>query len=110
MVKMVKKTKENKATEAPRKVKPGAGLKPEGELIVTIPCNYNPFLDTLMLEGAFPELYCMKRIDLMEWEQCSVGEAYKYKMNDPYPNANAIVIGTTKCGLCERSKEEKDGN
>ena len=85
-------------------------LKPEGELIVTIPCNYNPFLDTLMLEGAFPELYCMKRIDLMEWEQCSVGEAYKYKMNDPYPNANAIVIGTTKCGLCERSKEEKDGN
>lgn len=85
-------------------------LKPEGELVVTIPCNYNPFLDTLVKDGVFSELYFMRRVGLMEWEQCGT-EAFECKMNDSYPNANAIVIGTTKAGLCERLKEEKrDGS
>lgn len=82
-------------------------LKPEGELVVTVPCNHNPLLNILVMEGAFSELHFMERTGLMEWKQCDAVEAYGKHMNNPYSNANAIVIGTTKAGLCERLKEER---
>lgn len=84
-------------------------LKPEGELVVTIPCNHNPLLNILVMERTFSELHFMKRTDLMEWKQCDAVEAYGKHMNNPYSNANSIVIGTTKARLCERLKEESRG-
>ncbi len=70
-------------------------LKPNGKLIVTIPCGYNPYLDKLIKERKlrFTEMYCLKRISKNEWIEVKCNDLNNVKYNYPYPNANGIIIG-----------------
>lgn len=66
-----------------------------GEFVFTVPIGYNPALDRLILDrhpavaiGAF-----MRRVGTFDWRQVTLGEALGTRFGNPFPYANAIMIG-----------------
>jgi len=71
-------------------------LKPEGELMVTVPLGHHMVLDEKLREGQvrFQRQRYMKRVsDHNDWTECSQEEAAQATYNFPYPGANVVVIG-----------------
>ena len=72
-------------------------LRSDGEVLVTIPVGFNPFLDNAMKEGrmGFAEISCLKRISASnEWHSTDLDSALRCAYNTPFTDANSIVIGT----------------
>lgn len=67
-------------------------LDHDGVLVATMPVGQNPALDRLNQTGMlFDEIHYMKRMGFDEWKESEPNWNIKY--NDPYPCANALVIG-----------------
>ena len=70
--------------------------------MVTLPIGQNPLLDKLIQEGtiSFERQYYMKRMSKSNiWEQKSWDSVCNSKYGDPFPNANAIIIGYNLDGM-----------
>jgi hypothetical protein len=68
-----------------------------GKMIVSIPVGSNPYLDQFLAEGRlrFDECLAMRRISAAnEWVEAEWTEVLGASYNFPYPNANAIIIGS----------------
>lgn len=70
-------------------------LLPGGELMVTVPVGFNHFLDDFIGNDTlrFDEYRFLKRISgLNEWTETTWADVCHTEYNQPYPNANAIVM------------------
>jgi hypothetical protein len=71
-------------------------LKPGGKVIVTLPVCYNKPMDKMLFDGRikFDRTICLSRSGYCEWEQVGgFDEIRNAKFNEPYPQANALVVG-----------------
>lgn len=71
-------------------------LAPGGRIILTIPIGYNPELDALLdsSELKFSEAHYLKRISRSnEWIETDWDSIKSLRFDDPFPNANGLVIG-----------------
>lgn len=71
-------------------------LAPEGEILLTIPFGYNPYLDELVKAGRLPFNKCafMRRVSLdNKWVEASWEDVEGAQYDEPYPHANAILVG-----------------
>ena len=71
-------------------------LRPQGQMVFTVPVGYNPHLDALLRSNRLPlaDLQCMKRTSVRnEWQSCGLDEAMGCKFGSPWPFANGIVVG-----------------
>ena len=69
-------------------------LKADGKLVLTVPLNYNPDLDTMIRDGklnAAREFY-LRRVQRLTWETSTKAEALKHHYKTPFPYANAILV------------------
>jgi SAM-dependent methyltransferase len=74
-------------------------LAPEGEILLTIPFGYNPHLDELVKAGwlEFNKCAYMKRVSLdNKWVEASWEEVEGSTYDEPYPHANAILVGVIR--------------
>jgi len=70
-------------------------LAPGGKLVVTIPVDYNPFLDQAIASEklAFTQKYFMRRLSkINHWRQAGLQEVQETKFMKPYPFANGMMI------------------
>ena len=68
-------------------------LKKEGKIIITVPINYNPWLDKLIEEGdLFDEIYFMKRKLFNQWRTSSWKEIKNCGFNEDARGLAIIVI------------------
>ena len=71
-------------------------VNPGGLVMVTVPIGQNPLLDKLIREGIikFDRQYYMKRISKSNlWEQKGWDSVNSCRSGDPFPGANAIIVG-----------------
>jgi hypothetical protein len=71
-------------------------LSKNGKMIVTVPLGYNKHMDNLIFSNkfGFNKMYFMKRVSRKnKWVETSIEKVRNVKYNDPYNNANAIMIG-----------------
>jgi hypothetical protein len=71
-------------------------LAPAGRLIVTLPLGYNTALDEYLQKGQlqFSEVLFMKRIASdCAWTEVTYDKVIGARYNQPFPFANAIMIG-----------------
>ena len=71
-------------------------LAPGGIAVITMPIGFNPEVDKRLRAHSFPfaKTYFMKRVSAdNRWEEATEGEALSMKYNEPFNNANAVVIG-----------------
>jgi len=74
-------------------------LRPEGQIIATMPLGFNEFLDSLIQrnESGFSEMFFLKRITSDNlWKQVSYQEVKNAKYSSPYQCANGVFIGIFK--------------
>ena len=75
-------------------------LNAKGQIILTMPLGYNPFLDELMKSGKlkFDEQFCLKRISKdNKWIETNCREVQRNpKFNHDIPSANEITICTIR--------------
>lgn len=73
-------------------------LVQDGEMIFTFPVGYNHFLDQLHNDNEmrFTETYYLKRTSNTKWIETTWDEVRDIKFNEPFPYANAIVVGIIK--------------
>lgn len=74
-------------------------LAPGGETLITMPLNYNRFLDGLIAADALPftNLRFMKRTTRdNQWVETDYNGARDCSYNNPHPRAGAIVICSVK--------------
>lgn len=66
-----------------------------GTMIMTAPIDYNPDMDKLIQENAFgfKKTIFMKRFGGRQWKEVSKEEAMKSSYGEPFPYANAIMVG-----------------
>ncbi len=71
-------------------------LTPHGKLIFTVPVAINDYLDQALHAHSLPltEVRCLKRVSKHKWEEKSWEQIRFCKYDEPFPNANGIVIGT----------------
>ncbi len=72
-------------------------LKPEGQMLVTIPLGYNPHLDDLLKQGrlGFSELRYLLRVSPdNRWREAGREEAGRAQYGKPFRGANALAVGT----------------
>lgn len=96
-------------------------LLPGGELLFTVPWDYNPHMDTAMRNGALglTTIHGMRRLEgmtdlpvdvtcgecgtegrveadypLNRWEECTLEAVTTTRYDDPHPYANGILIAT----------------
>lgn len=70
-------------------------LKKDGELLITVPLNYNPEIDDILIHRKikFSEKHFMKRVSWLNmWEETDQEDAFKYKYNGKYSAANAVAF------------------
>lgn len=70
-------------------------LKPDGEILFTVPIGYNRSLDELITKGKIKanRLGFLKRISKYNiWKEVKIAEVLKLKYSIPFPNANAVGI------------------
>jgi len=81
----------------PRAIEHLKGLLAEaGKIVVTLPLGYNPELDKLLRQGKiqFSKKFFLKRISKdNRWEEVSWKDVCNSKYGEPFPCANALVIG-----------------
>jgi len=71
-------------------------LAPGGKIVVTLPLGYNFEMDKLLQKGKikFTKQYCLKRISKdNKWIKVDWKDIQSSKYDDPFPNANGLVIG-----------------
>jgi len=70
-------------------------LKPGGQLMVTLPLDYNSAVDAALRDGSFgfSRILYMERTSMHDWAQTTIDVAMTRKFDDPYPAANAIAVG-----------------
>lgn len=71
-------------------------LKVNGKAVVSIPLGQNQFLNEALQDGSFPlsQSYFLRRLSVdNQWEATDAQTAFRCKYGDPYPNANALLIG-----------------
>ena len=97
-------TVEHVGYDEPKKVKGKAAkairnmirlLSEDGKLIITVPLNYNPEIDELLVNESirFSEKHFMKRCSwLNSWKETSQAEALKCKYGSRYGAANAMAL------------------
>ena len=71
-------------------------LSPGGRLLVTCPLGYNPNLDRYVLDGSlrFDETQFLRRVSRHNiWVEANRSEVQGVRYGEPFPNANAIVVG-----------------
>jgi len=71
-------------------------LAPGGRMVVTIPWGYNPVLDRYLFsdECLFNALKFMRRVSRKNvWVQAEADSVQTARYGEPYPFANALVIG-----------------
>lgn len=69
-----------------------------GELLVTIPVGYNDFLDHAIDRHklTFDSLHCLRRVSGRNaWVETDWANVRDTQYGQPFPNANALVVGTT---------------
>jgi hypothetical protein len=68
-------------------------LAPSGVLVITIPINYNPELDTLIAENRLPskDRTFLFRRGYTDWFETDQASALKARYKAPFPYANAIM-------------------
>ena len=74
-------------------------LKSDGELVVTLPINYNPIMDQLLFSGKleFDEIYCLKRLGWdNRWKQVTLKEVMSARFDSPFIGAHGLVLGVIK--------------
>lgn len=74
-------------------------LAPEGEILLTIPFGYNAHLDELVKTGKLQFNKCafMKRVSLdNKWVEASWKDVEGAAYDEPYPHANAILVGVVR--------------
>jgi len=74
-------------------------LKTNGKAVVSIPLGQNQFLDEALQNGLFPlsQSYFLRRLSAENlWEATEAQTAFRCNYGDPYPNANALLIGVYK--------------
>lgn len=69
--------------------------KPSGTIVVTLPLGYNSNMDTMLRDRTlqFTEQYYLLRTTKSSWKQASWEDVQGIKYGDPFPAANALVIG-----------------
>lgn len=86
----------NKIEQSLRNLKTNA-LNPKGLIVTTFPLGYNDHLDHLMeTKGTelFTEAFFLKRVsDDNKWQQVKYADVKGAKFDQPFNNANAMVIG-----------------
>lgn len=77
-----------------------ASLKTGGEIVVTLPIGYNPYLDVAIGNGKidFDKMFCLRRISKNRWIETNWENVRKLKFGSPFPFANGLVIGTIERG------------
>ncbi|MCX7818863.1 MAG: class I SAM-dependent methyltransferase [Kiritimatiellae bacterium] len=76
-----------------------AMLAPGGELLVTMPLGYNPEVDGLLAADRlqFDERRFLRRVSRdNRWQEAEWAEVSSAKFGEPYPCANAIVVGRVR--------------
>jgi len=76
-----------------------AMLSRGGQLVVTMPIGYNPYLDELLRRGRlrFTETNFLKRVSKdNRWEEVTFGDVKDAKYNEPFPFSNALVVGIVR--------------
>jgi hypothetical protein len=71
-------------------------LAPRGEIVITLPIGYNPYLDKLLKEDKirFNKQYYLERISKdNKWIQVDRSDICDAKYGDPFSYANGLVIG-----------------
>ncbi len=71
-------------------------LAPEGELVVTMPLGYNPHVDRAVADRAFDfdRMSFLIRVNRNNlWRAATWEEARQCRFGEPFPCANAIVVG-----------------
>jgi hypothetical protein len=71
-------------------------LKPGGKIVVTLPVCYNKPMDKMLFDGRikFDRTICLSRSGYCEWKQVAgLDEIRNAKFNEPYPQANALIVG-----------------
>lgn len=71
-------------------------LKPTGKIVITAPLGYNSYLDDLLKSGKlkFTNKHFLKRISKdNRWIETDWENVKDSKFNNPYPFANALIIG-----------------
>jgi len=74
-------------------------LKENGEILMTLPINYNLVMDKLLFSGklVFDEKYYLKRISWdNKWEQSTLEDVRSVKFNSPFIGAQALVVAVIK--------------
>jgi hypothetical protein len=69
---------------------------PGGRIVLTLPLAYNPYLDDLLRQGAFPftHRYCLKRVSRdNRWREVAWAEIEHAGFNTPFRGINGLVIG-----------------
>ncbi|MBN2000040.1 hypothetical protein JW935_20985 [candidate division KSB1 bacterium] len=70
-------------------------LNQEGVAIITVPVNYNPYLDKYIKDNysQFSAVTCFKRISKAnEWKQIEFAKIFNCKYGSPFPKVNGIMI------------------
>ena len=71
-------------------------LNEGGIMIATMPLGFNSYLDSLIKDGnlGFSEISFLKRISKdNEWREVTYDDVKNIKYSDPYPCANALMVG-----------------
>ncbi|MDH5482489.1 MAG: hypothetical protein OEY22_06395 [Candidatus Bathyarchaeota archaeon] len=74
-------------------------LTSKGEIVVTLPLGYNPYLDKLLKSGEikFDDRFYLKRISKdNRWIEVSWKDVERLKYNGLIPSANGLIIGVIK--------------
>jgi hypothetical protein len=69
-------------------------LSPGGQLVITIPINYNPELDDLIAKGQLPSTAraFLARRGYTDWLETDQASALNARYKTPFPYANAIMV------------------
>ena len=73
-------------------------LGKDGIALITLPIDYNPWLDCMLLNEniKFDELWCYKHVSRYGWGKVELSEALLSKYNYPFCFGNALVVGIIK--------------
>ena len=67
-------------------------LAPGGELLATVPLNYNAILDAQIISGMFDTARYMRRTQDNAWVECSLPDALGARRPDGYPWAVGMAV------------------
>ncbi|TFF88341.1 MAG: hypothetical protein EU549_03210 [Promethearchaeota archaeon] len=74
--------------------------KENGEIVITFPTGYNPYLDSFIKSKKiqFDEIYYMKRLTKdNRWKEVKdLNKIINLKFGEPYPNANGLIVAFIK--------------